>query len=150
MSKIFYFEGAQMSFQEKSTTLMLAILVVVYGWYFTVIIDMAQSSPIAEISYQPLMLVTMGALGVLAVIGHIFLAVVPPHDGGISDERDRQVDLKGEWIGGFVLGTAAVTGLFLAMAEVESFWVANTLLAGLVLSEVVTSVAKLVYYRRMP
>jgi hypothetical protein len=138
-----------MSFQEKSTALMLAILVVVYGWYFVVIVSMAQSSPIEEISYQPLMLVTMAALAVLAVVGHIFLAVVPPYDGDRADERDRLVDLKGEWIGGFILGTGAVTGLFLAMAEMDWFWIANILLAGLVLSEVVTSVAKLVYYRRM-
>ncbi|MDH3462035.1 MAG: hypothetical protein OEM32_00165 [Acidimicrobiia bacterium] len=128
---------------------MRGILVVVYDWYFAVIIDMVQSSPIADISCRPLMLVTMGPLGVLAVIGHFFLAVIPPHGDHKSDERDRHVDLKGEWTGGFALGTAAVTSVFLAMAETESFRLANTLFADLVLSEIVTSVAKLAYFRRM-
>lgn len=36
----------------------------------------------------------------------------------------------------------------MAMAEFDPFWIANTLLAALVVSEMVTAVAKLVYYRR--
>ncbi len=138
-----------MSFQQKSTSLMLVILLAVYGWYFTVIATWVVDSPVEEVAYQPVMFVTVIALVVLAVIGHTLIAIVPPYEGDRTDERDRIIDLKGEWLGGFILGTGTVVALFLAMAEIHWFWIANTLLAGLVLSEVVTSITKLVYYRRM-
>jgi hypothetical protein len=137
-----------MSFQGKSTALMLAIVVGVYGWYFITVARWASDTPVAEIAYQPLMLVTVLALIVLAVGGHILLAVIPPYRGRQQDERDKLIEVKGESIGGIVLGTGAVGGIFLAMAEFDYFWIANTILLGLVLSEVVAGAAKLIYYRR--
>jgi len=47
-----------------------------------------------------------------------------------------------------VAAGAALAGLALAMLEVEHFWIANAILAGLVLSEVVSGVTKVVLYRR--
>ncbi len=138
-----------MSSEEKSTALMLGVLVAVYGWYFVVVGRRLGELSVSEIPYRGPMLATVIAVIVLAVIGHILLAVTAPREAGRSDERDRLIDLRGEWIGGFVLGTGTITGLLLAMVEVDFFWIANVLLAGLVLSEVVTSVAKLVFYRRM-
>jgi hypothetical protein len=88
------------------------------------------------------MLVTVGALVVLAVVGHILIAVVPPYEGDETDERDRIVNLRGEWVEGFVLATGTLVGLFLAMAEYEAFWTANVLLAGLVLAEVATAASR--------
>ncbi len=137
-----------MSFQEKSSALMLAVIVVVYGWYFAKILSWALETPVGEIEYQKPMLVTVGALILLAIAGHVAIALAPSYEGDRSDERDKIVDLKGEWIGGFVLGSGVLVGLGLAMGEFEHFWIANTLLAGLVLSEVVTSIAKAVYYRQ--
>lgn len=137
-----------MSFQEKSTALMLGVVVVVYGWYFATIIGRLADTPVEQIDYQPVMLVTVGALVVLAIVGHVLIVMSPGYEGDRSDERDRLIDMRGEWIGGFVLATGALLGLFLAMAEYEPFWIANALLAGLVLSEMVSGVAKLMFYRR--
>lgn len=137
-----------MSFQEKSTALMLGLIVIVYGWYFATVASQVGETPVADIDYQPLMLGTVAALVVLAIVGHILITAVPSYEGDETDERDRIIDLKGEGIGGYVLATGTLVGLFLAMAEYEPFWIANALLAGLVLSEIVTSASKLVYYRR--
>ena len=137
-----------MSFQGKSTALMLATVIGVYGWYFITVARWASGSPVAEIAYQPLMLVTILVLIVVAIGGHILLALIPPYRGRQPDERDRLIELKGESIGGVVLGTGAVGGVFLAMAEFDYFWIANTVLLGLVLSEVVAGAAKLILYWR--
>jgi hypothetical protein len=136
------------SFQEKSTALMLGLLVVVYGWYFAVVGSRALAIPVAEVEYRAMMLVTVVALVAVAIVGHVLIAVLAPREADVTDERDRLVDLRGEWIGGFVLGTGTLAGLLLAMAEADTFWIANVLLAGMVLSEIVTSVARLVFYRR--
>ncbi|MGF1617528.1 MAG: hypothetical protein ACFCU2_06915 [Acidimicrobiia bacterium] len=138
-----------MSFQGKSTALMLAILIGVYVWYFVTVARWASDTPVTEIAYQPLMLATVVILVILAVGGHILLAVIPPYNGRQPDERDRLIEARGESIGGLVLGAGAVVGIFMAMAEFDYFWIANTILLGLVLSEVVAGGAKLIYYRRI-
>lgn len=137
-----------MSFQEKSTWIMLAVILAVYGWYFAVIGLEIGDIAVAEIAYRPLMLVTVGALVVLAVAAHIVIAVAAPKDADASDERDREINRNGEYVGGYVLGVGALFALGLAMFEVEHFWIANAILAALVLSEIVSGVTKVVQYRR--
>lgn len=138
-----------MSFQEKSTALMLVVMVGVYGWYFAVVGSQLDDPAMRAAGYKGLMLFTVLALVALAIVGHVVIALVPPRTGDESDERDRIIDLRGEWIGGYVLGTGALAGLFLAMAEFDQFWIANAILLAMVLSEVVTGAAKLVLYRTM-
>jgi hypothetical protein len=66
----------------------------------------------------------------------------------IADERDREINRFGEYVGGFALVVAVLIGLGLAMFEVDHFWIANALLAGLVLSELVAGATMVVLYRR--
>lgn len=141
-----------MSFQEKSVALMTAIVVVVYGWYFVLVLNDLDGADIGGFPYQgyqgPL-LVTVFALVGLAIVGHILIAVIPPYEGDKSDERDKVINVKGEYFGGFALATFAVVALGLAMIEAEYFWIANVILLGLVFSEVISGVARLAMYRRM-
>jgi len=138
-----------MSFRERSNALMLVVLLGVYGWYFSHIFNIAQATMVSEISYQPLLLVMVVVLVVVSVIGHIVIAVLPSYDGDESDERDKLINLMGERAGGLVLGVGTLAGLFLAMAEFQPFWIAHALLAGLVISELVSGAAKMYCYRRM-
>ena len=52
---------------------------------------------------------------------------------------------KSTWAG---LLTVALVGLGMAMYEMAHFWIANTLLLGLVMAELVGGCAKLYLYRR--
>jgi hypothetical protein len=47
-----------------------------------------------------------------------------------------------------VLSALAVGALFASMAEVDHFWLAQTLIAGLVLAELADGAWRLVLYRR--
>ena len=138
-----------MSFRERSTVLMLAVLLGVYGWYFIHIYRLARISEVNEISYQPLLLVMVLVLVALSAIGHIVIAMLPSYEGDQSDERDTLISLKGERVGGIVLALGTLSGLFLAMAEFPAFWIAHALLAGLVLAELISGAVKLISYRRM-
>ena len=51
-------------------------------------------------------------------------------------------------MGGNVLGFATLLPLGLAMAEVDYFWIANSIYLACVVSGVVTAVVKIVAYRR--
>ncbi len=137
-----------MSFQEKSAWLMLGVVTFVYGWYFIDVLGQTNDTPVSEIAYRGEMLGAVIVLVVLAVIGHIVAAVTNPSEAEKTDERDREIHRFGEYVGGFALGTGALAALGLAMFEVEYFWIANVILAGMVLSEIVSNVVQVAVYRR--
>lgn len=137
-----------MGFQEKSTWIMGAITLVVYGWYFTVVLGRIGDQDIAEIAYRPLMLTTVLALVALAVVSHIVVAMAAPEEADRTDVRDREINRYGEYVGGYVLAVGALVAMGMAMYEVDHFWIANVLLLGLVLSELASLGTKAVLYRR--
>lgn len=138
-----------MSFQEKSNWVMILLIAVVYGTYFTVVLgDIASMPSVRDIAYRGMLIGTAVVLTFLAAGTHIILAVASPRDADKNDERDRSINRFGEYVGGFVLAVTVFVGMGLAMFEIDHFWIANALLAGLVLSELVAGVTKAVLYRR--
>jgi hypothetical protein len=137
-----------MTFPEKSSIAMTAILVVVYGAYFATVGRWAATDPAEEIVYQPLLIGAVVVLVILAVISHILLAVASPKQADAFDERDRLITVRAERIGGFVLAVLVLVGLVSAMIEMHQFYIAQFLLLALVLGQLSDEIAKLVLYRR--
>ena len=137
-----------MTFQAKSTFAMLGILAAVYGWYFAVMFSTARHTPVDQIAYQPLMIFITIPLVILAIFVHALIAISAPREAGITDERDTLITLRGEKIGGLVLGIGVFGGLVLAMFGGHSFWIAHTLLGSLVLAEIAAAATMLILYRR--
>ena len=127
---------------------MLGAITLVYGWYFLTLVGEVQSTDVTEIAYRGMMLATVLALVALGVVSHILIAVASPDDGDESDERDKVINRLGEYAGGHLLGGFALVALGMAMFEVEHFWIANAILAGLVLSELLAGATKVYLYRR--
>lgn len=127
---------------------MLVAMILVYGWYFATVANLTGDLAVTEIGYQGIMLVTVVALVVLAIVGHIAIAIVDPKGADQDDERDRAISRYGESLGGVVLGIGAICALGMTMLEFDYFWIANTLLAGLVLAELTAMTTRLVLYRR--
>ncbi len=69
-----------------------------------------------------------------------------PRRPDYEDESDRLIELRGDWIGGCLLGTGIFATLFLTLAEHRYFWMALALLVVMVGAGVVENVAKLLYY----
>lgn len=137
-----------MSFQAKSTIVMLTALVVAYGWYGFQVFRLAADSPVETVEYQPLVLIVVVPLVVIATIGHIVISALNPSEADSSDERDRQIARRGSVIGGWIVSIAGIGALFAAMAEVGHFWIAHLLLAGLVLAELTDGIWRLALYQR--
>jgi hypothetical protein len=136
-----------MSTEEKSTWIVGVSLIVIYGWYFTTILIDAASTPVDTIDYQDLLVAMVVVFIVIVIAGEIALAAITRRSDR-PDERDRKIDRFGEYIGGYVLGTGMLVVLVMAMNEIEYFWIANAALGIMVLAELVTTVVKIVVYRR--
>jgi hypothetical protein len=137
-----------MSFEEKSTWAVLFTFLLVYGWYFTQVSAALATQDAASVEYQVTMGVTVASLIGISIVTHIILAILSPDDADKTDERDREISVRGEYIGGFVVSTTALVAIGLAMLEMPHFWIANALLLGLVAAELVTDCIKIYYYRR--
>jgi hypothetical protein len=148
MSNILDTNGVEVAFQEKSSIVMTAILALVFGIYFAMVISRLADTPADEIVYQPLLIVAIVPLVVLAVVSHIVLALTNLKQANDHDERDRLISLRGEQCGGYVLAVGVFVGLVLAMAEAPYFFVAHALLAGWVLAEISAGGVRILLYRR--
>lgn len=62
---------------------------------------------------------------------------------GDEDTWHPYVRLRGQQVAGMVLAAGTVAGLRLAMIDAATFWIAQALLAGLVLAEVAGGLTRL-------
>lgn len=137
-----------MTFREKSTALLLAILLIVYGNYFLDLWHDMKVVPVEQIAYQGRMTFMVIALVVLAIIGHVVISGTAPEEADQVDERDRAIERVGDQWAGYVLAGWALAAMAMAMFELPHFYIANNILAGLVFSEVLKSALMLYHYRR--
>lgn len=138
-----------MTFQEKSILTMTTILLVVFGWYFTLILGPIASAPDRDEAYTGLLLAVVVLLVVLAVVSHVVLALALGSQAGAQDdERGRLIGLRGEAVSGYILATGVCVGLWLTIVRAEPFWIAQVLLGALVLAEIAAGVVKLALFRR--
>ncbi len=85
---------------------------------------------------------------VVEIVGAVAREITRTPDGTRVDARDKEINRFGEYVGGVVLGVSMVVPFGLALADVDQFWIANAIYAGFVLSTCVSSVLKLIAYRR--
>jgi hypothetical protein len=137
-----------MSYEEKSTWVSGVLFVVLPAIYFAIVLPQLSTTPAADIEYQVPMLATIGLAILLAIVGVIIVAISAPKDAGKADQRDKEVGRYGEYVGGTVLGALAIVPMLLTLAEVDHFWIANSLYLAFVVAAFVGSVVKLVAYRR--
>jgi hypothetical protein len=137
-----------MTFEEKFTWVYGAVAVAVFGVYFTTILWQVRTTPVGDIAFQQPMLIAIGVTVAASILGAILVAISRPDEADKADARDKEIHRFGEYFGGTVLGFAMVLPLGLTLLEADHFWIANAIVAGAVLSTLVSTAVKLVAYRR--
>jgi hypothetical protein len=136
-----------MAFQEKSNWVVLVVAVPTLLVYAALIVPQVLSTPLAEVSWvQPLILAIAGFV-VANVLGNVAAAISNPREADLSDERDQAIDRFGERVGNWLLIVGAITGLVLAMAMADQFWIANAIFLGGLAAAIVSALAKIAAYR---
>jgi hypothetical protein len=137
-----------MSFEEKRAWVMVLVTVAAYAAYAAVVLTRAQGDQMTEVAYAaPLLWSIGGAIGASFLL-HIALSTFSPAGANVKDQRDREIHRLGQYIGQSFLVIGAVAALSLALAEWDSFWIANVIYLGFALSAVTGSAVKIVAYRR--
>ena len=146
MSKILY-RGVTVSYQEKNQWVFGVVTVLSFTVYALIILSRAQDVPLVEVAYAWPMVWTVIA-AILANIILMIIVSVATRDRGQKDERDQEINRRGEQIGMSMVVVGSVGALIMSMLELEYFWIANVIYLCFVLSALLGTVAKLVAYRR--
>ena len=130
-----------MSFQEKSAWVLIIVTLIVAADF---IFGLARNGGIATAGgIFPSIIFFV----ILVTIIHIAIAVINPKETDTADERDYDIERKGEVIGSYTL--AAFMLFILAAAALSEQWlIANVAFLGLMASELAKCLWQVLLYRR--
>ena len=106
-----------MSSEEKRTWISALVAVVVAIAYLATVLSKVPGTDVASIAYVGPMLTSIGVGIGAAIVLSIVAAMVSPKDADRTDERDREINRRGEYVGFYVMSIAAIVPLVLAMAR---------------------------------
>lgn len=137
-----------MAIEEKRAWLTILITVGAYTIYVVTVLGRAGDAPLADVAYAGTLLWTIGGAIVAAIVGHVAIAIAGGHGADRTDERDREINQVSERIGQSLVVIGALAALVMSIAELRHFWIANAVYLAFVLSSVLSSVAKIMAYRK--
>ena len=138
-----------MSYEEKGTWVYLVVAIVGSTVYLSLVVpEFLKGTPVEQIDYVPAMLWVIGGAIVASIIGRILVEIFSPSESTRGDIRDKEIDRLGERVGSSFVVIGALGALVLAMLDADGFWIANTVYFCFVLSAILSSITKLVAYRR--
>lgn len=152
-----------MPYEEKVAWVSGLVSIVVAAVYASVVVPQIGGGAVGAIAYQTPMLIAIGAMIVITIVGTILMSIGSAvsaaitaqitgegsvEDIGRSDERDHDINRRGELVGYYVSSVGMLAALALAMLKADQFWIANAILAGFVVSSVIGSAYKILIYRR--
>lgn len=141
-----------MVYEERNIWSSLIVTIVAMTVYVIVVLEQAGGGPLTEVDWVPIMLWTIGAsiVGaiVLSILWGIFAGMRDPDGVGASDQRDRDIAHMSTRVGQAFLVIAGLGVLVLCAFEADWFWIANTMFFGFAVSTIVGSIASVIAYRR--
>jgi hypothetical protein len=137
-----------MSYEEKGKWVYLVVILGAYLAYLAVILGRRDGISLTQVSYESVMLWSIGIAIVLSIVGRVAVEIAKPSETYQHDARDKDINRFGEYVGGVALAVAMVVPFGLVLAGTAGFWVANAMYAAFVLSTVLGTSVKLAAYRR--
>lgn len=143
-------KSLNMSFEEKSTWVSLAIITFVFTGYFSQVYEGLLSGNLDKAAITGLFAGAVITIIVLEIVFHIAISVLNVKDADRStDERDNLFSMKAGNISGWVLGIGVlIVAGHTFITEPDAIWVANLLLFVVFVSQVVSYALQIFYYRR--
>jgi hypothetical protein len=136
-----------MTHEEKRAWIRLVVAVLGYATYTAVVLSRADGHRLASASYAGVLLWTVGAAVVAAIVVEIVLGAIIPGASRVKDDRDREIGRLGDTVGQSFVIIGAVAAMLMAMASWDRFWIANVIYLCFVLSAILGGMTKVIVYR---
>ncbi len=136
-----------MAFEEKWAWVGLIVSITAYAVYLAVVLSRAAGGSLPETPYVDVLLWTIGAAIVMAIVVSIVVGIFTSKEGHETDVRDKQISARAEHTSRGFLIAGALAALIFALLEWDYFWIANVLYLGFLLSAVLEGITKIALYR---
>ena len=141
-----------MVYEERNVWASLIVSVIGMIVYVVIELQQAAGGPVTDVDWVPIMLWTIGA----SIVGAIVLSILwgmlagmrDPEGVGKSDQRDRDIAHMSTRVGQAFLVIAGLGVIVLCAFEADWFWIANTMFFGFAISSIVGGIASVIAYRR--
>jgi len=141
-----------MVYEERNIWASLIVSVIGMIVYVVIVLQQAAGGPVTDVDWVPIMLWTIGASIVAAIVVSIVWGVLAgmrdPDGVGKSDQRDRDIAHMSTRVGQAFLVIAGLGVIVLCAVEADWFWIANTMFFGFAASSIIGGVASVIAYRR--
>ncbi len=141
-----------MVYDERNLWSTLIVSAITMVGYTIVVLQQAGGGPLTDVDWVPIMLWTIGASIVGAIVVSIVWGIIAgmrdPDGVGKSDQRDRDIARMGNRVGQAFLVIAGLGVIVLCAFEADWFWIANTMFYGFAVSTIVGGIASVIAYRR--
>lgn len=127
---------------------MLVVSVLAYATYVITLLARTDGRSAADVPYAASLLWTVGGAIVASIVAETGIGIVTPRASREKDVRDREIAVLGDHVGQSFVVIGAVAAMLMAMADWDSFWIANVIYLCFVLSAVLSSVTKVIVYRK--
>lgn len=137
-----------MSFEEKRAWTFLVAVITTSSAYLLVVARRAAGIAWEDVAYAGPMFASMAASIGVGILGAIVTILLNPEDGDARDERDIAIDRHGNVVGYVVVSVGVIGALVLTVLEKPHFFIGNAIYLACASSAVVSTVVKLISYRR--
>ena len=141
-----------MVYEERNIWASLIVSVVGVVVYVVIVLVQAGGGPLTGVDWVPIMLWTIGASIVAAIILSIAWGMIAgardPERVGRSDQRDRDIARMSARVGQAFVVIAGLGVIVLCAFRADWFWIANCMFLGFAASSIIGGVASVVAYRR--
>lgn len=137
-----------MAKEEKTAWIMFLVTIGAYAIYLELLFGRVGDGSLVETPYRDLMLRTIVGSIAANIVLSILVSIVSHRDGHKKDQRDREIYRFAEYTGQAFIVIGGVSALLMAMYKFDYFWIANVIYLGFVLSAILSSIAKIMMYRR--
>lgn len=147
MSEIIYKES-NISYEHKGVWVsLLAAIATTVGYIFIMLRDWS-GVPIDQIDYAATLLWAIGISIGLTIVVSILVEIVTPSERQSGDVRDRAIAVRGGYVAGLVTMIGMVAPMLMAIFDLPTFWIANTMYAVFVTGAIIGGCVQLASYRR--
>ncbi|MBN2177433.1 MAG: hypothetical protein JW722_07230 [Demequinaceae bacterium] len=140
-------EWEAMSRDEVYNWIFAVVSVIGLITYLAILIPRIIGTPASEVSYVAPLLWVFGTGMVVGFGVALAVRLASPKETKVRDERDKEIELIGQYVGSAFVTMGAIAALVLSILEVDHFWVSNSLFVGFLLAAVLSTFAKAAAYR---
>ena len=141
-----------MVYEERNIWASLIVSVIGVVVYVVIVLVQAGGGPLTDVDWVPIMLWTIGAGIVGAIVVSLVWGMVAaardPEGVGRTDQRDRDIARMSVRVGQAFLVIAGLGVIVLCAFQADWFWIANCMFGGFAASSIVGGIASVIAYRR--